>query len=199
MVVWSNLSDGSSPAEWRTVSVAATLSGPVKRGFPQAECMRMERWGAKACLAHRQTRGVGWGFWGVRNAGAIDAVRRMRPARAERIATHPRVPPEVHAAVHRRHGRRHHHRAVVYRPPSPKSPSTSHRRMMRRERRAHRGQTPAETGGLLHRHALPQKWTPIIGQGDKCPPPPLVRRLHAALGHEPLSAYTASGVLRPRP
>ena len=44
-----------------------------------------------------------------------------------------------------------------------------------------------------------QKWTPIIGQCDKCPPPPLVRRLHAALGHEPLSAYTASGVLRPRP
>ena len=44
-----------------------------------------------------------------------------------------------------------------------------------------------------------EKWTPIIGQGDKCPPPPLVRQLHAALGHEPLSAYTASGVLRPRP
>ena len=44
-----------------------------------------------------------------------------------------------------------------------------------------------------------QKWTPIIGQGDKCTPPPLVRQLHAALGHEPLSAYTASGVLRPRP
>ena len=44
-----------------------------------------------------------------------------------------------------------------------------------------------------------KKWTPIIGQCDKCPPPPLVRRLHAALGHEPLSAYTASGVLRPRP
>ena len=44
-----------------------------------------------------------------------------------------------------------------------------------------------------------QKWTPIIGQSDKCPPPPLVRQLHAALGHEPLSAYTASGVLRPRP
>ena len=44
-----------------------------------------------------------------------------------------------------------------------------------------------------------QKWTPIIGQCDKCPPPPLVRRLHAALGHEPLPAYTASGVLRPRP
>ena len=44
-----------------------------------------------------------------------------------------------------------------------------------------------------------QKWTPIIGQGDKCPPPPLVRLPHAALGHEPRSAYTASGVLRPRP
>ena len=44
-----------------------------------------------------------------------------------------------------------------------------------------------------------EKWTPIIGQCDKCTPPPLVRQLHAALGHEPLSAYTASGVLRPRP
>ena len=44
-----------------------------------------------------------------------------------------------------------------------------------------------------------QKWTPIIGQGDNCTPPPLVRLPHAALGHELLSAYTASGVLRPRP
>ena len=44
-----------------------------------------------------------------------------------------------------------------------------------------------------------EKWTPIIGQCDKCTLPPLVRLRHAALGHEPLPAYTSSGVLRPRP
>ena len=52
---------------------------------------------------------------------------------------------------------------------------------------------------LAHQIGAGKKWTPIIGQCDKCPPPPLVRQLHAALGHEPLPAYTASGVLRPRP
>ena len=44
-----------------------------------------------------------------------------------------------------------------------------------------------------------EKWTPIIGQNDMCTPPPLVRQLHAALGHEPLPAYTSLGVLRSRP
>ena len=41
-----------------------------------------------------------------------------------------------------------------------------------------------------------KKWTPMIGQVDQCPPPPLVPPLHAALGHELLPAYTSSGVRR---
>ena len=47
--------------------------------------------------------------------------------------------------------------------------------------------------------AILKKWTPIIGQCDKCILPPLVPPLHAALGHEPLPEYTSSGVRRPRP
>ena len=45
--------------------------------------------------------------------GAIEAVHRIWPARAERITIHSRVPPKV--PRRRRHGRRHHHRAIVYR------------------------------------------------------------------------------------
>ncbi len=71
-------------------------------------------------------------------------------------------------------------------------------RLVRARRRIERA---SETTEALERFtaSVEEKWTPIIGQGDKCPPPPLVRLLHAALGHEPLPAYTASGVLRPRP
>ena len=49
--------------------------------------------------------------------GAVEAVHRMWPARAGRIAIHPRVPPKI--PRRRRHGRRHHHRAIVSRPQSP--------------------------------------------------------------------------------
>ena len=42
-----------------------------------------------------------------------------------------------------------------------------------------------------------EKWTPIIGQSDNCPRPPLVPLHHAASGHKPLPAHTSSGVLRP--
>ena len=36
-----------------------------------------------------------------------------------------------------------------------------------------------------------QKWTPIIGQADKCPPSPVVLPLQVSRGHEPMSAYTS--------
>ena len=61
--------------------------------------------------------------------------------------------------------------------------------------------SPAEVGVAEMMVALyrVEKWTPTIGQGDQCTLPPLARLLHAALGHEPLPAYTSSGVRRPRP
>ena len=79
----------------------------------------------------------------------------MRHAGAERIATHSRVPPEVHAAV-----------ATTAGTTTPLScadspPIIACRRMMRREHPAHRGQTPAEAGWLLRCHALaPREPTP---------------------------------------
>ena len=85
----------------------------------------------------------------------------MRPTRGEHIATHPRVPPEVHTAVATT--------ASITATPSCTAPpnhrshaTESRRRMMRPERPAHPDQTPAETGWLLRRHALaPREPTPV--------------------------------------
>ena len=58
------------------------------------------------------------------------------------------------------------------------------------DRGTRRRRSMRSTGSCWMGVGSEEKWTPIIGQSDNCPRPPLVPLHHAASGHKPLPAHT---------